>query len=138
MKWKRKILIIIRINILQLQNLTTENFAAELAQANLITKTDFNNKIMSFKRKVNWNKTYHVLFKNDFKNYKHLIQVIFLGKANFEENVDQNYLVFQPISEISKVLLVFVVVNILVFRNLKVCLMKRLVPLIIVLLKLLW
>ena len=138
MKWKRKILIIIRINILQLQNLTTENFAAELAQANLITKTDFNNKIMSLKRKVNWNKTYHVLFKNDFKNYEHLIQVIFLGEANFEENIDQNYLVFQPISEISKVLLVFVVVNILVFRNLKVCLMKRLVPLIIVLLKLLW
>ena len=52
---------------------------------------------MSLKRKINWNKTYHVLFENDFKNYKHLIQVIFLGKAHFEENVDQNYLVFQPI-----------------------------------------
>ena len=51
---------------------------------------------MSLKRKINWSKTYHVLFENDFKNYKHLIQVIFLGKANFEENVDQNYLIFQP------------------------------------------
>ena len=33
--------------------LTSENFAARLAQANLITKTDFDNKLKSLNRKIN-------------------------------------------------------------------------------------
>ena len=53
--------------------LTTENFAARLTQAHLVTKTDFDNKLMSLNRKINSNKTKHVLVENEFKNCKHLI-----------------------------------------------------------------
>ena len=50
------------INILQLQNkLTAENFAARLAQANLITKTDFDAKLLSLNRKITSNETKHLL-----------------------------------------------------------------------------
>ena len=37
--------------------LTAENFAAILKQANLVSKTDFDNKLISFNRKNTSNKT---------------------------------------------------------------------------------
>ena len=37
--------------------LTTENVAARLKQANLVSKTDINNRLISFNRKTNSNKT---------------------------------------------------------------------------------
>ena len=46
-------------NILQLQsliNLTADVFNARLAQANLITKTDFDAKLSSLNRKITENK----------------------------------------------------------------------------------
>ena len=49
----------------EFNKLRTENIAAILAQANLITKTDFYNRLyMSLNRKNNSNKTKHV--KNEF------------------------------------------------------------------------
>ena len=46
---------------------TAEIFAARLAQANLVTKTDFDNRLMSLNRKINSNKTKHVLVENELK-----------------------------------------------------------------------
>ena len=43
---------------------TVEIFATRLAQANLITKTDFDNKLISLNRKINSSKTEHVLVEN--------------------------------------------------------------------------
>ena len=40
----------------EFKKLTTENFAARLKQANLVSKTDFNNKLISFKRIITSNK----------------------------------------------------------------------------------
>ena len=40
----------------EFNKLTAENFAARLAQANLVTKTDFNNKLSSLNRKITSNK----------------------------------------------------------------------------------
>ena len=37
--------------------LTAENYAARLKQANLLSKTDFDNELMSFNRNINSNKT---------------------------------------------------------------------------------
>ena len=37
--------------------LTAENFAASLKQADLVNKTDFDNKLISFNRKLTSNKT---------------------------------------------------------------------------------
>ena len=41
----------------EFNKLTTEKFAARLAQANLLSKTDFDYKLISFNRKITQNKT---------------------------------------------------------------------------------
>ena len=46
--------------------LTAENFAVRLAQANLVTKTDFNNKLSTLNRKIALNKAKHLLVENQF------------------------------------------------------------------------
>ena len=45
-------------------------FNARLAQANLITKTDFDAKLSSLNRKITANKTKHVLAENELKKLK--------------------------------------------------------------------
>ena len=45
------------INARELNKLTAENFAARLKQVNLVRKTDFGNKLISFHRKIISNKT---------------------------------------------------------------------------------
>ena len=40
-------------------------FDARLAQTNLITKTDFDNKLLSLNRKVTANKAEHLLVENE-------------------------------------------------------------------------
>ena len=50
----------------EFKKLTAANFSARSAQANLITKTDFDTKLMSPNRKINSNKTKHVLVENEF------------------------------------------------------------------------
>ena len=44
------------INTHEFNKLTAENFAARLVLANLVTKTDFNNKLSSLNRKITSNK----------------------------------------------------------------------------------
>ena len=59
MKLKRKLLIIVMINTFTtpaLNKLTAENFAARLAQINLVTKTDFNNKLINLNKKITQSK----------------------------------------------------------------------------------
>ena len=41
----------------EFNKLTSENFAARLKQANVVTKTEFDNKITSFNKRVTTNKT---------------------------------------------------------------------------------
>ena len=50
----------------EFNNLTAENFADRLAQANLVTKTDFDDKLKNLNKKTNSSKTKHVLFENEF------------------------------------------------------------------------
>ena len=71
-------------------------FNARLAQANLVTKTDFDNKLSSLNRKIASNKTKHLLLKNKLKKLKTCDSIYFRGKSYFEEDDTQNYLVFQP------------------------------------------
>ena len=51
----------------EFNKLTAENFAAQLAPANLVTKTDFDNKLINLNKKINSNKTKHVLVENELK-----------------------------------------------------------------------
>ena len=52
----------------EFNKLTAENVAAKLAQANLITKTDFDVKLSSLNKKITSSKTKHLLVENQFKN----------------------------------------------------------------------
>ena len=53
----------------EFSKLTAENVAARLTQANLVTKTDFDAKLKSLNKKINSNKTKHLLVENELKNY---------------------------------------------------------------------
>ena len=68
-----------------------------IAQANLITKTDFDAKLSNLNRKITSNKTKHLLVENELNKLKTFDSSYFIGKSHFEEDVVQNYLVFQPI-----------------------------------------
>ena len=74
------------INMLLLQSntLAVDVFNARLAQANLITKTDFDANLSSLNKSINANKTKY------FLNDNHLIY--YRGKQYFDEGSDeQNY-----------------------------------------------
>ena len=51
----------------EFNNLTAEVFTASLKQANLMTKTDFNTRLINLNKKINSNKRKHVLLENKFK-----------------------------------------------------------------------
>ena len=70
-------------------------FNARLAQANLLTKTDFDAKLSSHNRKITANKTKHFLNDDELSYYR--------GKQYFDEGSGkQNYLVFLPIRKYFK------------------------------------
>ena len=76
----------------EFNTLTANIFNARLAQANLITKTDFDAKLSSHNRKITANKTKHFLNDNDLSYYR--------GKPYFDEGSGkQNYLVFLPMGK---------------------------------------
>ena len=73
MNIKRKLLIIIIITTPEFNKLTAKAFAGRLKQPNLaskcditnfVNKTDFDNKLSDFNKRINSNKTKHVLVEN--------------------------------------------------------------------------
>ena len=79
----------------EFNTLAANVFNARLAQANLITKTDFDAKLSSLNRKATANKTKHFLNDNDLSYYR--------GKQYFDEGSGkQNYLVFVPMGKYFK------------------------------------
>ena len=79
----------------EFNTLAASVFNARLAQANLITKTDFNAKLSSLNRKIDSNKTKHLLVENELKKLKTFDSGCSRYKNYFEEDGTQNYLVFQ-------------------------------------------
>ena len=84
--------------------LAADVFNAKLAQANLITKTDFDAKLSSLNRKITQNKSKHLLVENELNKLKTFDSSYFIGKSHFEEDGTQNYLVFQPLNKYFKVI----------------------------------
>ena len=79
----------------EFNTLAANVFNVRLAQANLITKTDFDAKLSSLNRKITANKTKLFLNDNDLSYYR--------GKQYFDEGSGkQNYLVFLPIGKYFK------------------------------------
>ena len=86
----------------EFNNLTKENFKARLTQADLVTKTDFDDKLQNLNRKINSNKTKDLLVENEFKKLQKFDSAPFRGKNYFGNDGIQNYLVFQPMSKYLK------------------------------------
>ena len=79
----------------EFNTLAANVFNTRLAQANLITKTDFDAKLSSLNRKITENKTKHFLNDNDLSYYR--------GKQYFDEGSGkQNYLIFLPMGKYFK------------------------------------
>ena len=91
------------IDTSEFNTLTTNLFNARIAQANLITKTDFDAKLSSLNRKITQNKSNHLLVQNESNQLKTFSSRYFIGKNHFEEDGALNYLVFQPIKKYFKV-----------------------------------
>ena len=79
----------------EFNTLAANVFNARLAQANLITKTDFDAKLSRLNRKTTANKAKHFLNNNDL-SYYHDKQYFVEGSAK------QNYLVFLPMGKYFK------------------------------------
>ena len=105
------------ITIPEFNKLTTENFTARLKQANVVTKTDFDEKLTSFNRKITSNKKNYLevqkilnsLITNDYN--------FFLGRMYFTSNYgSQKTFVYHPTLDKlelnkDKVLIMFLVGN---------------------------
>ena len=85
--------------------LTTEYFAARLAQANLASKTDianfikktnFDDKLKKLNKKFTSNETKHVFVENKLKKLQTLDSSLFTDQSYFNNNGAQLYLIFQP------------------------------------------
>ena len=66
--------------------LTAENFAARLRQANLVSKTDFHNKLMSFNRKIASNKTKYLEVLKKLNSLTTKDYNYFSGRRHFTSN----------------------------------------------------
>ena len=92
------------VAISDFNTLAADVFNARLAQANLITKTNFDVKLPSLYKKITANKTKHFLNDNDLSYYR--------GKQYFDEaRGKQNYLVFLPMGKYFKLNLVVGVID---------------------------
>ena len=58
--------------------------------------------MISLNKKINSNKTKHLLVECELKKLKTFDSGYFIGKSHFEEDVVQNYLVFQPVERYFK------------------------------------
>ena len=86
------------ISTLEFNTLATDVFNARLSQANLVTKTNFDNTVSTLHSKNAKNKTKIKSIENEFKKLKTFDLGYCIGKSHFqEERGAQNYLVFQPI-----------------------------------------
>ena len=115
------------ITTLEFNTLAADVFNARLAQANLITKTDFDAKLSSLNRKITQNKTKHLLVENELNKLKTFDSGYFIGKSHFEEDGTQNYLVFQPMYRYFKMIAGVGNGSTFITGNLKDCLMKKLI-----------
>ena len=81
----------------EFNKLTAENFAARLTQANLVNKTDFDNKLTSFNKQITSNKTKHLEVQKKLNSLITRDYNFFLGRTYFASNDgSQNTFVYQP------------------------------------------
>ena len=74
----------------EFNNLAAGVCAARLTQANLVTKTDFDTRLIILNKKINSNETKHFLVENELKKLETFHSSYFRGKNYFEEGGTQN------------------------------------------------
>ena len=79
----------------EFNNLAAGVFTARLAQVDLVTTTDFDDKLQSLSKRVTLNKAKHLPVENELKKLQDFYSSYFRGKSHFEKDGTQNYLVFQ-------------------------------------------
>ena len=89
----------------EFKTLAADVFNTRIAQANLITKTDFDTELSSLNKKITNDKAKHLLVENELNKSKSFDLGYFIGKRHFEEDGTQNYLVFQPVVRYFKVII---------------------------------
>ena len=80
------------IDTQEFNKLTGDVFNARLAQANLITKTEFDSKLPNLNRKITANKLKYLLVENELNKLKTFDLSYFICKSHVEENGVRNYL----------------------------------------------
>ena len=81
----------------EFKKLTVENFAARLKQANLVSKTDFDNKLISSNRKITLNKTKYLEVQKKLNSLTKKNYNFSLDRIYFTNNdKSQNMFVYQP------------------------------------------
>ena len=83
------------ITTTEFNKLATDTFNARLVQANLIKKTDFDHKLSDLNIKIVSNKRKDIVIEKELR--------YFHGENYFDEDGNQNYYIFQPISKYLKV-----------------------------------
>ena len=101
----------------EFDKLTAEDFEARFKQADLVTKTDFDNKLTSFNKRITSNKTKHLEVQKKLNKLITKGYDFFLGRIYFTSNDEsQNTSVYQPTLDAlefkkTKVLIMFLVGN---------------------------
>ena len=88
----------------EISTLAADVFNARLAQASLVTKTNFDNNVSNLNNKIAINKTKNESIENELKKLKTFDSSYFIGKSHFEEDGTQNYLVFQLLNKYFKLI----------------------------------
>ena len=87
----------------EFNTLAARIFNARLAQANLVTKADFDAKLQSLNKNINPNKTKHLLVEYEIKKKLNNFDAAYFGGKNYlGDNGIQNYLVFQLVNRCFK------------------------------------
>ena len=79
----------------EFNKLTADIFAPRLNEANLLAKTDFDDKIKSLNQKTNSSKTKLITCWKLIEKATNIPSIYFRGKSHFEEDGTQKNLVFQ-------------------------------------------
>ena len=74
-----------------------------MAQANLITKKDFDSRLQNINQRITSNETKHILVENELRKVENFDVAYYRGKNFFEGDDTQNYLVFQPVYKYFKI-----------------------------------
>ena len=92
------------IDFSESNKLAIDVFNTRIAQANLITKTDFDAKLSSLNIKITQNKAIHLLTESELNKLKPFDSSYYNGKNYFEEDGKPNYLILQPINRYFKII----------------------------------